>query len=250
MRRTFSACFAGLLACLPLGAVASDADIHSDSSAFVEANILGIFYHELAHALIDLEQVPIFGQEEDAADVFSILMIHTLFEEEVAQQLAYDAAWGFIGEAEMREGGAEDIAWWDTHGPDEQRFYNTVCLFYGANPEARGEFAREFDLPEERAEFCPFEFEQANNSWGAVLDEMIDRGAGNSIRFMGATDSLAAQLLAEEVQAMNAQLSLSQTLVVREESCGEANAYYDPDAREVVFCSEFEDHLRQMEQLL
>lgn len=30
---------------------------------FVEANILGIFYHELGHALIDIEDIPIFGQE-------------------------------------------------------------------------------------------------------------------------------------------------------------------------------------------
>ncbi|CUH84235.1 DUF4344 domain-containing metallopeptidase [Thalassovita mediterranea] len=236
---------AALAALMPFAAAADEAE-----SSFVEANIIGIFYHELAHALIDLEQVPIFGQEEDAADVFSILMIHTLFEEEAAQALAYDAAWGFIGEAEMRDGGVEDIAWWDTHGPDEQRFYNTVCLFYGANPEEREDFAKEFDLPEERAEYCPFEFEQANASWGAVLEEMAGRGTGNTIQFQGDSDSLTAQIIAEEVKALNAELSLSDTLVVREESCGEANAFYDPQAREVVFCSEFEDHLRKMEKQL
>ncbi|MCG7493324.1 DUF4344 domain-containing metallopeptidase [Thalassobius sp. Cn5-15] len=236
---------AALAALMPFAAVAEEAE-----SSFVEANILGIFYHELAHALIDLEQVPIFGQEEDAADVFSILMIHTLFEEEAAQALAYDAAWGFIGEAEMREGGVEEIAWWDTHGPDEQRFYNTVCLFYGANPDAREEFAKEFDLPQERAEYCPMEYEQADASWGVLLDELTARGAGQTITFEGDTDSLTAQVIAEEVKALNNELSLSTQLTVREESCGEANAFYDPEAREVVFCSEFEDHLRQMEAQL
>ena len=73
------------------------------SSAFVEANILGIFYHELGHAVIDLEGVPIFGQEEDAADVFSIYLIHSLFEEEAAQSLAHDASFGFWGEAMARQ---------------------------------------------------------------------------------------------------------------------------------------------------
>ncbi len=29
-----------------------------DTSGFVEANILGIFYHELGHAVIDVEGVP------------------------------------------------------------------------------------------------------------------------------------------------------------------------------------------------
>lgn len=234
---------AAALAAMPMSAMAED-------SAFVEANVLGIFYHELAHALIDIEGVPIFGQEEDAADVFSILMIDALYEEEVAQELAYEAAWGFIGEAEMREGGIEDIAWWDTHGPDEQRFYNTVCIFYGGNPDAREDFAASFDLPEERAEMCPWEYEQAADSWGAVLDELLDRGAGDSMVFDGDVDSFSAEIIAQEVGALNDEMSLSDQLIIREESCGEANAFYDPEPREIVFCSEFEDHLIEMEQAL
>jgi hypothetical protein len=39
--------------------------------------------------------VPIFGQEEDAADVVSILMIDQVYDEEPAQDIAYDAALGF-----------------------------------------------------------------------------------------------------------------------------------------------------------
>ena len=77
--------------------------------AFVKANILGIFYHEMGHAIIDVEGVPIFGQEEDAADVFSIYLIDALYEPAYAEELAYEAAWGFLGEALLREGGLEDL---------------------------------------------------------------------------------------------------------------------------------------------
>ena len=87
---------------LALASASASALAAEEQSSFVEANILSIFYHELGHALIDIEQVPIFGQEEDAADVFSILMIHTLFEEEAAQELAVEASIGFLGEAELR----------------------------------------------------------------------------------------------------------------------------------------------------
>ena len=45
---------------------------NSEERVFLTANILGIFYHEFGHAVIDIEDVPIFGQEEDAADVFSM----------------------------------------------------------------------------------------------------------------------------------------------------------------------------------
>ena len=63
----------------------------------------------MGHALIDIEGIPIFAQEEDAADVFSIYMIDSVFEEETAVALAYDAAFGFLGEAEARQQETDEI---------------------------------------------------------------------------------------------------------------------------------------------
>ena len=59
-------------------------------------------------------QVPIFGQEEDAADVFSLLLIDEIFEPESADIIAYDAAFGFHAEAQENT-----PAFWDVHGPEE-----------------------------------------------------------------------------------------------------------------------------------
>lgn len=230
------ACFAAALLTLPFNAAADD--------AFVEANILAIFYHELGHAAIDVEEVPIFGQEEDAADVFSIFLIDALFEDPAAQSLAYDAAFGFLTEAEFADAGA--IAWWDVHGADEQRFYNTVCLFYGADPDAREDFALDLGLPEDRAETCPEEFDQANASWGAVLDDLTGRGEGRTLVYQGGADTLTEQIVSDEVAALNASLSFARTIEVRVEPCGEANAFYDPGASQIVMCAEFEDHLRML----
>jgi hypothetical protein len=217
---------------------------------FVESNLLGIFYHELGHAVIDLEGVLIFGQEEDAADVFSIFMIDALFEDPDATALAYDASFGFLGEAAAREEQVGEVAWWDTHGPDEQRFYNTVCVFYGADPDSRQEFAEDLELPEERADYCPTEYDAANASWGQILDEMAGRKSGPKMRYAGVGDSLTAQVVENEVAQLNQMLRLSQPLTVKVEACGEANAFYDPDAQAVTMCSEFEDHLRQIFDLL
>ena len=47
-----------------------------------------------------------------------------------------------------------------------------------------------------------------------------------------------------------AQLSLPRDLTITVESCGEANAFYDPEEVAIVFCSEFEDHLAKIETLL
>ena len=235
---------------LALSAALAASPAIADDSGFVEANLLGIFYHELGHAVIHIEDVPIFAQEEDAADVFSIFLIDAFWEEQDAEALAYQAAIGFWAEAMSRDSEGDTIAWWDTHSPDERRFYNTVCIFYGANPEARSQFASDLDLPEERAEYCPEEYDQAGASWGAVIDEMIERGSGDSFRLISDGDSLTEQLLKDEVTALNAEMSLSQPLEISVESCGEANAFYDPQTISVIMCLEFEDHLIALEKLL
>lgn len=212
-----------------------------DRDAFVEANLLGIFYHEFGHALIDVMALPVFGQEEDAADVASILMIHALYEEETAQDLAYDAALGFQAEAEM----AENAIYWDVHGPDAQRFYNTVCLFYGAYPEERAQFAEDMALPEDRALTCADEFELAQDSWGAAFDDIA--GQGDSLRFDGGDfEGATADVIASEVAALNADFVLPEPVTVTIEACGEANAFYDPQTVRITICTEFEDHLRSL----
>ncbi|WP_299648668.1 DUF4344 domain-containing metallopeptidase [uncultured Tateyamaria sp.] len=225
---------------LPLLVLSSPVLADEEREAFVKANLLGIFYHELGHALIDILQLPVFGQEEDAADVASILLIDGFYDEDAAQALAYDTAFGFLGEAAVN-----DVPYWDTHGPDEQRFYNTVCLFYGANPDAREGFATDLGLPEERAETCPEEFELALDSWGPAFDDIA--GQGDTLVFAdGGNTLLTTDVMAAEVAALNDDFELPVPLIVRVENCGEANAFYDPGTTEIIMCTEFEDHLRQL----
>ncbi|MDA5558362.1 DUF4344 domain-containing metallopeptidase [Shimia sp. MMG029] len=218
-----------------------------ETLAFVESNLLGIFYHELGHALIDVLELPIFGQEEDAADVLSIFLIDAFYEEEAAVQLAYDAAFGFLGEAEANE----EIAFWDVHGPDLQRYYNTVCLFYGANPDERADLAEDLGLPEDRADYCPEEYSQAADSWGGALDEISHEGGGNTL-IIGGVDAetdggiLTERVLRAEVEALNGDFRLPETLTISIQPCGEANAFYDPEYVEITMCTEFADALVEM----
>lgn len=215
--------------------------------AFVEANILGIFYHELGHALIDVMQMPVFGQEEDAADVASILLIDHLFEPESALAMAYDVANGFWAEAVAN---AENpVPYWDTHGPDEQRFYNTVCLFYGGDPDTRDDFAEDMELPEERAEYCVEEYELAADSWGAVFDELAE--GGEPMLFTAEVEgSFSAGIIGAEVEALNADFGFPSTVQVITGECDEANAFYDPSDQSIIMCEEFEAHLRLLYGML
>lgn len=233
-------CLATLLALAPLAAEAQ-----STEDLFVEANLLSIFYHELGHALIDVMELPVFGQEEDAADTASILLIDATFDTETATDIAYDAALGFEAEADAAGGRVE---WSDVHGADLQRFYNLVCLFYGADPDSRDEFAEDMGLPEERADSCEEEYALAIDSWGPVFDQIAQAGPGDSLIFEAKWRStLTYRVIRDEVAALNAQIALPAPLVVTVESCGEANAFYDPQAQSITICTEFEPHLREIQ---
>lgn len=172
----------------------------------------------------------------------SVLLMNWLFEEETAQNIAYDSAFGFINDPSQ----TEEVSYWDLHGPDEQRYYNHVCLFYGAKPEEREDLASNLGLPEERAEYCPDEYDQAANSWGAIFDEMDAQTSGEPMVFAegsGTGSDVINRVLMDEVASMNADLELPQQVTVKVESCGEANAFYDPEEVSITFCTEFVAHL-------
>lgn len=251
-------CLLFLFAVKPVTLAQQTSEESEGKSAFVEANILSVFYHEFGHAVIDLMQVPIYGQEEDAADVVSVLLIDRFFQESSAQDIAYDSAFGYINDIEQ----TQEVEYWDLHGPDEQRFYNHVCLFYGANPDQREELAKELGLPEERAESCAEEYQQADDSWGELFDEMtadqtdtagslvfvFNAGSDIKDKKMSTRTALTVleNLLSAEAENINQQFSLPEDIQVTIEQCGEANAFYDPQTVTISICIEFVSHLEML----
>ena len=248
MGRVINGLAALFLALVPMPLQADDSKADTQAG-FVEANILSVFYHELGHAIIATEQLPVFGQEEDAADIFSALMITYFFDDETAVQLGGEAALGFWREAQARRQQTDEIAWWGVHGIDEQRFYTTVCILYGADPDNRQDFAHSLGLPEERAETCPEEFEQADSSWGEVIDTMIANSDGPEMVFSDDDNTFAGEIIGEEIAYLNSEMRLSETVTVSIEACGEPNAFFDPADNTIVFCTEFEDYLFELATL-
>lgn len=219
-------------------AVAQDWDALSEEDiAEVTGSITTDLYHEMGHALIDIMDLPVLGNEEDAADIMSVFLIHALWEEEAAQQVmqASLATWSAISDSR----GEGEPDWWDVHGPDRKRIATMACLFYGANPDARDGFAAALEIPEERAVSCPDEYAQIEESWGGFFQELVDAGAGETMVWEEpAEETPLTEAMREEVEYFNSILTLPSELVVRVAPCGQANAYYDPNDVSVTICAE------------
>ncbi len=161
---------------------------------YVVSAVLDFFiYHEAGHAIIDLWQLPITGREEDAADQFATLVLlsgtgwftdHSspLTDAELEKALAAADFWGLLRTpfkilAAMPDSAAyvQPPFFSDEHSMYEQRYYNTLCWLYGAQPDRLGflvDWNSSVDrglLPRERARRCSAEYEQMRRAWEVIL---------------------------------------------------------------------------------
>jgi len=132
---------------------------------------LFIVLHETAHAVFHILAVPVLGQEEDAADQMAVLAA-TKFGGDFAERMLRAAAFMYDHDSKARKPGEADFA--DVHGLDRQRFYNVLCLAWGADPKAYA-FAKDLGkLPVERAEGCTAEYEQVRYAARVLIRRHVD----------------------------------------------------------------------------
>lgn len=130
----------------------------------VDSIIASMFLHEVSHALIDLLRLPTTGREEDVADQFSTLLLMNRFGEEKSI-ITIARVYRILAETERHE----DLVYWDEHSQDAQRYYDTLCLIYGRNPQKYSYLVSKGTLPEERAELCEEDFNHIKNAWKSLL---------------------------------------------------------------------------------
>lgn len=125
-----------------------------------------VFLHEMGHALVDQYELPVTANEEDAADrLSSFVCIEELGDDGVRAILA--AADAMRIEAKMKTKTERDMA--GEHLLQEQRFFNSLCMVYGSNPEKYANIREKGYLPEDRAVRCPSEYDRTANSWSELL---------------------------------------------------------------------------------
>ncbi|PIE08985.1 MAG: hypothetical protein CSA73_00910 [Rhodobacterales bacterium] len=214
---------------------------------FIQSNVIETLYHELGHALIDILDLPVYGNEEFAADVFSVILMNRLHDKEEVARLARNVAGAYAEEARRAKLRGQTHDAWDIHGSDMQRYYNLACLFYGADPEGRTDLADALDLPRERARSCRDEFDLANRSWGHVLDQLEAEAPGDSLHIDWTLhDDQLTRFITAEIARLNQVMALPEPLAVSVIPCDEINAYYSIDKREITFCTEYATHMGKL----
>jgi Putative metallopeptidase len=137
---------------------------------FVYANMIFVAIHELGHAVISEMDLPVLGQEEDAADQFGIFTGLNVVANEYSLRVLVNASRGWFLSARRDRKAGEPLDYYGRHGLDEQRAYHIVCLMVGSDPVKFKAVADEAKLPESRRPSCVWDYEAATRSWQRLLD--------------------------------------------------------------------------------
>jgi hypothetical protein len=136
--------------------------------------VVQIITHEAGHAVFDLLRVPIFGREEDDADQFSAYILLQAGKEE-ARRLMAGAAYQYRSGVQSENETIATTRFADEHPTMAQRFYNLLCLAYGADEELFKDIVVKGYLPKDRAEGCGDEYAQVAYAFTTLIGPFIDR---------------------------------------------------------------------------
>jgi putative metallopeptidase DUF4344 len=141
--------------------------------------LVDVFFHEFGHVVFYMLQVPVFGREEDAADAFSAyLMLNFGYDE--ARRLIAGAAHQFKRDLKPKVTlKLNDFS--DTHGAPATRFYNLLCVAFGANPEVFADIVSKGYLPVERAIGCEDEFRELAHAFKTLIGPHIDESLAKEV---------------------------------------------------------------------
>jgi Putative metallopeptidase len=142
--------------------------------------VVDVFLHEAGHAVFDILEVPLFGREEDAADQFSVYIMLKM-EKDEARRLIMGNAYQYKGDIQSSTVSMPLKKFADEHGTPSQRFYNVLCLAYGADKVLFADFVSKGYLPQDRSEGCEDEYAQVDRAFRRLIMPSVDVRIARSV---------------------------------------------------------------------
>ncbi|WP_375451658.1 DUF4344 domain-containing metallopeptidase [uncultured Devosia sp.] len=215
---------------------------------FAANNSLFVLYHEMGHLLVHQLDLPVLGKEEDAADNVATWTLLRKGTPEADQTLA-DAAQGWLLTGLRYGTDFVDEDFYGNHSLDRQRAFQIVCLMVGSNDTAFRPIANQYAIDRDRQDSCADDYHTVNRSMEGLLGARSSKNGGPSVvnvTYHDATGDLKSAAVAFRASGVfdavadeiRTHYSLPQPIAFNAQRCGEANAFYDPETVEVIFCYE------------
>jgi len=216
---------------------------------FVINNTLYTLYHEVGHLLVDKQQWPVLGREEDVADNFATYILLTQ-KRRAFEQALKDAALGWRLEGEARGARTADD-FYGEHSLDLQRAYQIVCMMVGEDRRTFAATAVEWGIDRRRQSGCKDDYEQISRSLEQLISPNRDKNSQAEVTInyerAGARLALAyktlreSRLLESVADDIRNNYGLTVPVLITATVCDEPNAFYDSQSSEIIVCYELLD---------
>lgn len=137
-------------------------------SAATNSGLSFIFVHEIAHALIDILELPVLGREEDAADQIAAYLLLQSRDNLSSFNLA-GPLWFFRSNTLFYS--RQHFS--DEHSLGPQRQSNLACWAYGKDPARYSYLLVGKYLTQDRAARCGEEYRKLNSSMHKLLGKNV-----------------------------------------------------------------------------
>lgn len=137
----------------------------------VTGALVFIVFHELDHAIIDIERLPVLGREEDAADMLSTYLI--LQEPALADRGVAGGIFFFSKPASSIPGFFSQHSLSAEHALNPQRAANLACAAYGKDPQRFAWAMHAARVSTQRANRCASEYAHLDRSVRDLLHKVI-----------------------------------------------------------------------------
>jgi len=220
----------------------------AEQRRFAYNNSMYVLYHEVAHLLFDKLDLPVLGREEDAADNLATWTLLNKGTPRADRALA-DSVRGWFLSGIAYDSGGQECDYAAPHILDKQRAYQIVCLMVGKDRASFGSIANSYHLSRDRQDSCHWEYDLVDRSLAGLLNRRSGKtGPGSDVTVTyhavggalgAAADAFKSSGVFDQVaDELRQNYSLREPVRFNAKRCGEANAFYDPDNTEIIFCYE------------
>jgi len=151
-------------------------------ASVIAGTFIQVTLHEVAFALIDMLQFPVWGRMGDAADHLAAFVMVNFGEDLAIHTIRATAVFFDLSKKTWTGSAFADIA-----SPEEQRFYNYLCVAFGSSPISfnfvvAADANEEPLLPLRRARRCSGEYEQIRQAFNLRIMPFVDADLLVSVR--------------------------------------------------------------------
>lgn len=199
-----------------------------------------VLLHELGHAIFRELDVPVLSNEEAQADAFATFFISQYLRDSAPNIIVSRAKSWLLEDSEVS---SEDYDHKGEHPLDVRRAYQTLCLFYGSDPQEFSQYVQFAEFSEHDLADCSDTAPDQFEAWTKIVEELQLEGGGSTVEVIYGEGSMTSAFMDTGVLEMVAEIAATFPwknggITIHFDHC-DSGAFWNRDSRTILLCDDY-----------